>query len=136
MRDMKKNNAHIQGSDTDEELRPRQVKRKHHRRLDPAEEYVGNDVDVDIGDEREIELTLATGSNRRKREDASHTSDSGTSAFSSSSTDSGGVKLVGHEWGQFRVVASDRAIDIEDGKRKERLNPLPLSWPCLSLKMT
>lgn len=70
------------------------------------EEYIGN-RDTD---ESNVELTLAMGSNRRKREEASHTSDSGTS-FSSSSTNSG-VKLVVDNIGNS--FTSDGEFDIEE----------------------
>lgn len=114
-------------------------KRKHCQTLDlelPAttEEYLGNG-DEYIGEESEIELTLATGSNFRKKKEQSQTSHSGT-GFSSSSTESEGVKLAGEEWMQMNDIGSDSAIDTVERKRHERLNQLPWSIPCLSLKMT
>lgn len=93
------------------------------------EEYIGN-RDTD---ESNVELTLAMGSNRRKREEASHTSDSGTN-FSSSSTNSG-VKLVVNNIGNSFTLLRVMVSLILKRERKERLDQFPWRLPYLSLKI-
>ncbi|KAH7652485.1 Sterile alpha motif/pointed domain-containing protein [Dioscorea alata] len=91
----------------------------------PAEEYIeGEDRNgmIESDDENYLELTLATGRSRRKKDERSYTSDSGTS-FSSSSSESGRIKLNGFE--------------VEGGVREDRMKQYP-PWlfQCLSLNMT
>ncbi|XP_020598915.1 uncharacterized protein LOC110038412 isoform X1 [Phalaenopsis equestris] len=105
----------------------------------PAEDY------IQYSDEREIELTLAVGSSRRKqREDQkSNTSDSAGS-FSSSSVESGSLKLLGHDWGMSKVtemyLASHREMnngfDDENEMRRDRVQKQQWLLPCLSLTMS
>lgn len=108
MREMKNTRPPKQKCDhSDKETSPQELQ---------EEEYTRN-ADVD---ESEIELTLAIGHSRRKREEASHTWGSGTS-FSSS---------------QFHAVKSDGEFDIEQRKRRERVfDQFSWSLPCLSLKI-
>ncbi|WOL02579.1 hypothetical protein Cni_G11298 [Canna indica] len=66
----------------------------------PADEYIERaeeELMLELEEGGDIELTLTIGNNWRKREEASFTSDSAAS-FSSSSTESGGLKLTGHGW--------------------------------------
>ncbi|XP_020244104.1 uncharacterized protein LOC109822332 [Asparagus officinalis] len=98
----------------------------------PAEEYIGKD-DGDAMQEAEeesgLELTLATGcTGRRKKKESSFTSDSGAS-FSSSSTESGGARLNGNDWGLFQV----KDVNLMS---EERVNRPPWLFQCLSLNMT
>lgn len=103
----------------------------------PAEEY--------IEEESDLELTLATGGSRRRKNGNSFTSDSGAS-FSSSSTESGGVKLNGNEWGLFRVPDVNIGSYRSERKSKfnaeeqmiseERVKRPPWLFQCLSLNMT
>jgi len=103
----------------------------------PAEEY--------IEEESDLELTLATGGSRRRKNDNSFTSDSGAS-LSSSSTESGGVKLNGSEWGLFRVPDVNMGSYRSERKSKfnaeeqmigeERVKQPPWLFQCLSLNMT
>ncbi|KAI0501502.1 hypothetical protein KFK09_016447 [Dendrobium nobile] len=94
-------------------------------------------------DEREIELTLAIGSSSRKGEEKSNTSDSAGS-FSSSSAESGSLKLLGHDWGISKVpemyLTSHREMnngfDDEHEMRQDRLQKPPWFLPCLSLTMS
>ncbi|KAM0936739.1 hypothetical protein DsansV1_C26g0191801 [Dioscorea sansibarensis] len=103
-------------------------RRRIPRQLDlelPAEEYIeGEDRNEMIESDAEnyLELTLATGRSRRKKDERSYTSDSGTS-FSSSSSESGRIKLNGFE--------------VEGGVREDRMKQYP-PWlfQCLSLNMT
>ncbi|XP_039115386.1 uncharacterized protein LOC120250628 [Dioscorea cayenensis subsp. rotundata] len=110
------------------EQRWREERRRIPRQLDleqPAEEYIeGEDRHgmIESDDENYLELTLATGRSRRKKDERSYTSDSGTS-FSSSSSESGRIKLNGFE--------------VEGGVREDRMKQYP-PWlfQCLSLNMT
>lgn len=103
----------------------------------PAEEHIEG--------ESNLELTLATGSSRGRKNDSSFTSDSGVS-FSSSSTESGGVKLNGNDWGLFQVPGINIDNYPNDRKSKfsaeeqmiseERVKRPPWIFQCLSLNMT
>lgn len=107
-----------------------------------AEEYIekeSKDGSLKAEEEGELELTLATGSRRRKKEETSFTSDSGAS-FSCSSAESSGVKLKGKEWGLFQVNSfqSERksSFDVEEQVRQNSMNQPPWLLQCLSLNMT
>ncbi|XP_020576695.1 uncharacterized protein LOC110022209 [Phalaenopsis equestris] len=101
-----------------------------------AEEYIGKESKAEEG---ELELTLATGSRRRKKEETSFTSDSGAS-FSWSSAESSGVKLMGKEGGLFQANSfqSERksSYDVEEQVRQNSMNQSPWLLQCLSLNMT
>jgi len=108
----------------------------------PAEEYIEKDTEdavQEVEEENDLELTLATGSRRRrKNENNSFTSDSGAS-FSSSSTESGGVKLNGNDWGLFHVPDINITGYQSQSKSKmseERVARPPWLFQCLSLNMT
>lgn len=110
-----------------EQIRPR-------RTLDlelPAEEYIREDaareVILEVGEENNLELSLAIGSVRRKKE-MSFTSDSGVS-FSSSSAESSVVKLNGNEWRM-------EAFNVEEQLRQDRVRHPPWLIQCMSLNMT
>lgn len=106
-----------------------------------AEEYIrkeSKDGSTKAEEEGELELTLATGCRRRKKEETSFTSDSGAS-FSWSSADSNGAKINGKEWGLFQLNSfqSERksSFDVEEQVSQNSLNQPP--WlQCLSLNMT
>nr|CAD1841323.1 unnamed protein product [Ananas comosus var. bracteatus] len=92
--------------------------------------------------ESELDLTLAIGSSRKKREGTAFASCDSGASFSSSSTESGGH--LGHEWGLVQVpnVNSSfqsertRAFDAGEGMMQEGLKQQPWLLHCLSLKMT
>lgn len=125
--------------------------RKPRQTLDlelPAEEYIGRDygdVMLKVEEESDLELRLAIGSNRsrRKKEETSFTSDSGPS-FSSSSSESGMVKLNRQEWGLLHVPdmtmrfpdERKNGFHIEEKMRQDGLNQPPWLFQCLSLDMT
>lgn len=125
--------------------------RKPHQRLDlelPAEEYIGKDdgdMMLEVEEEGGLELTLAIGSSRsqRKKEEASFTSDSGVS-FSSSSSDSGAVKLNSQEWGLFQVPditmrfqdEREGGFNVEERMRQDGLKQPPWLFQWLNLNMT
>lgn len=124
--------------------------RKPHQKLDlelPAEVFIGKDdgdVMLEVEEEGDLELTLAIGSNRsqRKKEEASFTSDSGAS-FSSSSSDSGAVKLNSQDWGLFQVsditmrFQDDKksGFNVEERMRQDGLKHPPWLFQCLNLNM-
>ncbi|KAK8969431.1 hypothetical protein KSP40_PGU001540 [Platanthera guangdongensis] len=96
---------------------------------------------ADMQDESEIELTLATGSSRRKRVEASNSTDSFSS---SSSAESGGLNLLGHGWRNPDVkkmvllAQSERnhGFAIENRMRHDGLQKPTWLLPCLSLTMS
>ncbi|KAF3333869.1 hypothetical protein FCM35_KLT01560 [Carex littledalei] len=90
----------------------------------PADEYI---VSTQDEHETELELTLAIGCTRKKREGTPLASDSGGS-FSSSSTESGGP--VNHEWVPLPVTDHVMVRSFDEIK-----NP-PWFVQCLSLRMT
>ncbi|KAJ0973725.1 hypothetical protein J5N97_015690 [Dioscorea zingiberensis] len=97
----------------------------------PAEEYIeGEDRNemLESDDENYLELTLATGRSRSKKEERSYTLDSAAS-FSSSSSESGRMKLNGHEM--------KSGFEVEGAVREDRMKQYP-PWlfQCLSLNMT
>ncbi|XP_072973945.1 uncharacterized protein [Typha angustifolia] len=99
-------------------------KRRPHGRLDlelPAEKCIGKDDRVD--EENELKLTLATGSSiiQKRKQETSFSSESGTS-FSSSSTESGGLKL--------------HSFDINEGMTQDGLKHPPWLHQSLSMNMT
>ncbi|CAL9100319.1 unnamed protein product [Musa textilis] len=111
----------------------------------PADEYIERaeeDMTMELEQESDIELTLTVGSSWRKREETSFTSDSGAS-FSSSSTESGGLKLSAHGWETRQAEDANIGYDngIKDcleleGLRDERLKQPSWHFQCLSLRMT
>uniref|UniRef100_A0A1D1Z9I2 V-type sodium ATPase catalytic subunit A n=1 Tax=Anthurium amnicola TaxID=1678845 RepID=A0A1D1Z9I2_9ARAE len=131
--------------------RRRQERRRRALDLErPAEEYMEDDCkDTTLQDEEEseIELTLATGSHRRKKGETSYTSESGAS-FSSSSTESGGENLKLQEWGLFQFADTNRSFpaakkseresefNVETMRQQDRLKQPPWLFQCLSLNMT
>lgn len=114
----------------------------------PAEDNIeknGTDAMQEAEEESELELTLAIGSNnmRRKKEN-SFTSDSGAS-FSSSSTESGGMKLNGCDWRLFQMPdikpgsyrnERQRKFNGEEQISEEMVKQPPWLFQCLSLNMT
>lgn len=112
----------------------------------PAKEYIGKNAMQEPDEESELELTLATGSRRQRKKDNSFTSDSGASFSSSSTTESGGVKLNGGEWGLVRMpninLSSYRNEIIkskfngEEPMNDEKVKRPPWLLQCLSLNMT
>lgn len=83
----------------------------------PAEEYIRKD-DREVDEYSDLELTLATGSKSRRKEENSFTSDSRAS-FSSSSSESGATrtKLNGNDWGLFQVPDVNRGSYQKERKR-------------------
>ncbi|XP_008787158.1 uncharacterized protein LOC103705278 [Phoenix dactylifera] len=126
-------------------------RKPHDQTLDlevPAEECIGKDdgdTMLEAKDESYLELTLAIGSSRRqrKKEEASFTSDSGVS-FSSSSSDSGAVKLNGQEWGLCQVPGITMSFQderksgfsVEERMGQDGLKQPPWLFQCLNLNMT
>ncbi|KAG0468844.1 hypothetical protein HPP92_018172 [Vanilla planifolia] len=110
---------------------------KHHKMLAlelPAEDYIkyNGEVAADIEHENEIELTLATGSSQRKKEEVAHTSVSVGSLYSVS-VDTRGLTLFGTEWGMPKVeemyltaqCERDNGFEVEHRMRQERLQRPP-----------
>ncbi|XP_042435621.1 uncharacterized protein LOC122021571 [Zingiber officinale] len=103
----------------------------------PADQYIER-AEEDGGD---IELALTIGNNWRKGDEVSFTSDEAAS-FSSSSTETGGLKLSGNGWelpgmeeGNF-CYDSNRKNGYEmEGVREESLKQPSWHIQCLSLKM-
>ncbi|KAJ6812830.1 uncharacterized protein M6B38_328455 [Iris pallida] len=96
----------------------------------PAEEYIGKD-DRDVDDYSDLELTLATGSKSRRKEENSFTSDSRVSFSSSSESGATKMKSNGNDWGLFQVP------DVNRGSyQKERVTQPPWLFHRLSLNMT
>ncbi|CAA6657504.1 unnamed protein product [Spirodela intermedia] len=95
----------------------------------PAEEYAEDDGENAAEEESEIELTLATGSRARKKEETSLTSESGAS-FSSSSTESGGDNPKFQDWGLPQIAGMNRNFP---GVRNTE-HP-PWLYQCLSLNI-
>ncbi|KAG1347880.1 hypothetical protein COCNU_06G017090 [Cocos nucifera] len=125
-----------------------QKQRRPHRPLNlelPAEEYIVNaeeEVMLDIEQESDVELTLAIGSSRKKRDGTPLTSESGTS-FSSSSTESSGMKSRGLEWRLQQTQdmnlsfpnERDSPFNVGEGMKQGGLKQPPWLFQCLSLKM-
>ncbi|RRT59326.1 hypothetical protein B296_00036882 [Ensete ventricosum] len=111
----------------------------------PADEYIERaeaDMTLELEQASDIELTLTVGSSWRKREETSFTSDSGAS-FSTSSTESGGIKLTAHGWETRETEDANISYDngIKDcleleGLRDERLKQPSWHFQCLNLRMT
>ncbi|CAL9179725.1 unnamed protein product [Musa hybrid cultivar] len=111
----------------------------------PADEYIERaeeETTLELEQASDIELTLTVGSCWRKREETSFTSDSGAS-FSSSSTESGGLKVSAHRWETRQTEDANISYDngIKDcleleGPRDERLKQPSWHFQCLSLRMT
>ncbi|XP_008780913.1 uncharacterized protein LOC103700813 [Phoenix dactylifera] len=126
----------------------KQKHRRPHRPLNlelPAEEYIVNaeeEVMLDIEQESDVELTLAIGGSRKKRDGTPFTSESGTS-FSSSSTESSGMKSRGLEWRLQQAQdinlgfpnERDGPFNVEEGMKQDGLKQPPWLVRCLSLKM-
>lgn len=109
----------------------------------PADEYIERaeeDMMLALEQEGDTELTLTVGSNWRKREDASLSSDS---SFSSSSTEFGGLKLAGNGWELQQMEDAGNSFDcngkngfeLEGLLREERLKQPSWHLQYLSLKM-
>ncbi|KAJ8501180.1 hypothetical protein OPV22_011732 [Ensete ventricosum] len=121
----------------------RERRRRRRRVLNlelPADEYIERaeeDAMLEGEQEGDIELTLATGSSSwRKREETSLTSDS-VASVSSSSTESGGLKLSGHGWElQQQVGDVNISYELGGGLREDRLQHPSWHLQCLSLRMT
>lgn len=156
MNDMKaelkrqKKSSNMHGWNAENETYSHQNHRRTSQVLDlelPAENYLGkSDAAMqEAEEESELELTLAIGSNNRRRKtDNSFTSDSAAS-FSSSSTESGGVKLNNGDWRLFHVPDMNldaygnekkSAFNGEEHVRNEMVNRPPWLLQCLSLNMT
>ncbi|XP_009391151.2 uncharacterized protein LOC103977383 [Musa acuminata AAA Group] len=105
----------------------------------PADEYIERaeeDAMLEVEQEGDIELTLATGSSSwRKREETSLTCDS-VASVSSSSTESGGLKLSGHGWELQQVGDVNISYELGGGLREDRLQQPSWHLQCLSLRMT
>lgn len=115
----------------------------------PADEYIvsaeedDEEAMLDIEQESELDLTLAIGSSRKKREGTALASCDSGASFSSSSTESGAH--LGHEWGLVQVPIDvnssfqserTRAFGAGEGMMQEGLKQQPWLLHCLSLKMT
>ncbi|XP_074585911.1 uncharacterized protein LOC141841628 [Curcuma longa] len=110
----------------------------------PADQYIERaeeDVMLELEDGGGIELALTIGNGWRKREEVSFTSDEAAS-FSSSSTDTGGLKLSGHGWelqgmeeGNFSYDSNRKNGYEMEGVREESLKQPSWHIQCLSLKM-
>ncbi|XP_072987406.1 uncharacterized protein [Typha latifolia] len=141
MRDMKKSRE-LQRQSSNSPQNQSKPRRALHLEL-PADEYIvttEEDAMLENEEENELELTLAIGSSRKKREGTPYASDSGAS-FSSSSTESAG--LIGHEWGLVQVPDVSNSFQyqktrpfVAEGMRQDGLKQPPWLYQCLSLKMT